>query len=216
MYTGGTTGVPKGAEITHGNISSNLQQLKPLYEVVKRRRGEQQLVMMGVLPWYHIYGQVTVMLYALRMLKETPTTVYTVATVQEEVGLRGAQIAAEKVSPHYAIALDTTIAADVPGVPERQHIVKVGKGPAIKVIDGGRGGLFIAHPPLRNHIIKVAEELGIPFQLEVLYGGTTDAMKKAKVATALEYSGYKTATAISRRYMERGRYGFIASTVQLA
>jgi len=65
MYTGGTTGVPKGAEITHGNISSNLQQLKPLYEVVKKRRGIQQLVMMGVLPWYHIYGQVTVMHYGI-------------------------------------------------------------------------------------------------------------------------------------------------------
>jgi len=140
---------------------------------------------------------VAVMLYALRMLKETPTTVYAVATVQEEVGLRGAQIAAEKVSPHYAIALDTTIAADVPGVPERQHLVKVGKGPAIKVIDGGRGGLFIAHPPLRNHIIRVAEELGIPFQLEVLYGGTTDAM-----AIAFRREGVPTAAiSVPTRYV---------------
>ncbi|MGC9051647.1 long-chain-fatty-acid--CoA ligase [Pyrobaculum sp.] len=65
MYTGGTTGLPKGAEITHGNISSNLQQLKPLYEAVKRRRGLDSLVMMGLLPWYHIYGQVTVMHYGI-------------------------------------------------------------------------------------------------------------------------------------------------------
>ncbi|MEM1616231.1 M42 family metallopeptidase [Pyrobaculum sp.] len=119
---------------------------------------------------------VAVMLYALRLLKETPATVYAVATVQEEVSLRGAQIAAERVNPHYAIALDTTIAADVPGVSERQHVTKVGKGPAIKVLDGGRGGLFIAHPKLRSHIVKIAEEVGIPYQLEVLYGGTTDAM----------------------------------------
>ncbi|MEM1598526.1 long-chain fatty acid--CoA ligase [Pyrobaculum sp.] len=66
MYTGGTTGTPKGAQITHGNISSNLQQLKPLYDVVRRRRGlEGELVMMGLLPWYHIYGQVTVMHYGI-------------------------------------------------------------------------------------------------------------------------------------------------------
>jgi long-chain acyl-CoA synthetase len=41
MYTGGTTGLPKGAEITHANISSNLQQLKPLYDAVRRKRGSQ-------------------------------------------------------------------------------------------------------------------------------------------------------------------------------
>ncbi|MFN3804497.1 MAG: long-chain-fatty-acid--CoA ligase [Pyrobaculum sp.] len=65
MYTGGTTGVPKGAVITHGNISANLQQLKPLYDLVKRRRGIDRFVMMGLLPWYHIYGQVAVMHYGI-------------------------------------------------------------------------------------------------------------------------------------------------------
>ena len=71
---------------------------------------------------------VAVMLYALRQLKEVPVTLYAVATVQEEVGLRGAQIAAERINPHYAVALDTTIAADVPGVEERQHVTKMGRG----------------------------------------------------------------------------------------
>ncbi|ABP50050.1 MAG: M42 family metallopeptidase [Pyrobaculum sp.] len=119
---------------------------------------------------------VAVMLYALRMLEKLPVTLYAVATVQEEVGLRGASVAAERINPHYALALDTTIAADVPGVGERLHVTKLGKGPAIKVLDGGRGGLFIAHPGLRDHIVKLARELGIPYQMEVLYGGTTDAM----------------------------------------
>jgi endoglucanase len=119
---------------------------------------------------------VAVTLYALRQPKEVPVTLYAVATVQEEVGLRGAQIAAERINPHYAVALDTTIAADIPGVEERQHVTKVGRGVAIKVLDGGRGGLFIAHPALRDHIVDIAREFGIPYQLEVLYGGTTDAM----------------------------------------
>lgn len=65
MYTGGTTGLPKGAAITHGNISSNLQQLKPLYELVKKKKGIGRLVMVGLLPWYHIYGQVAVMHYGI-------------------------------------------------------------------------------------------------------------------------------------------------------
>ncbi|MEM4510764.1 MAG: long-chain fatty acid--CoA ligase [Pyrobaculum sp.] len=65
MYTGGTTGLPKGAAITHGNISANLQQLRPLYDVVKKKRGIERLVMVGLLPWYHIYGQVAVMHYGI-------------------------------------------------------------------------------------------------------------------------------------------------------
>ena len=68
MYTGGTTGVPKGAEITHANISANLQQLKPFYDIARKAKGmppDRPMVIVGVLPWYHIYGQITVMHYAI-------------------------------------------------------------------------------------------------------------------------------------------------------
>ncbi len=116
------------------------------------------------------------MLWAARQLRDSEVTVYFVATVQEEVGLRGAQIAADRVYPDFAIALDTTIAADVPGVNEREFVTRIGKGPAIKVMDGGRGNVFIAHPALTNFLVSVAEELKIPYQLEVLIGGTTDAL----------------------------------------
>ncbi|ADN49512.1 M42 family metallopeptidase [Vulcanisaeta distributa] len=119
---------------------------------------------------------VAVMLWAARQLRGSEVTVYFVATVQEEVGLRGAQIAADRVYPDFAIALDTTIAADVPGVNEREFVTRVGKGPAIKVMDGGRGNVFIAHPALTNFLVSVAEDLKIPYQLEVLIGGTTDAL----------------------------------------
>ena len=119
---------------------------------------------------------VAVMLWSARQLRECEVTTYFVATVQEEVGLRGAQVAADRIYPDFAIALDTTIAADVPGVNEREFVTRVGKGPAIKVMDGGRGSVFIAHPTLTNFLISVAEELKIPYQLEVLIGGTTDAL----------------------------------------
>jgi len=117
-----------------------------------------------------------VMLWSLRQLRESEATVYAVATVQEEVGLRGAQVAAERIYPDFAIALDTTIAADVPGVPERESVTKLGAGPAIKIMDGGRGGLFIAHPALTSYLIDIAKANNIPYQLEVLIGGTTDAL----------------------------------------
>jgi len=51
-----------------------------------------------------------------------------VATVQEEVGLRGAQVAADALNPDLAIALDTTIVADVPGVPDRESVTRLGRG----------------------------------------------------------------------------------------
>lgn len=66
MYTGGTTRVPKGARILHGNIVANIQQIKPLYEVIRKKRGlEGPMVFIGILPWYHIYGLVTVMIYSI-------------------------------------------------------------------------------------------------------------------------------------------------------
>lgn len=117
-----------------------------------------------------------VMLWALREFRRSEVTVYFTATVQEEVGLRGAQVAADRIYPDFAIALDTTIASDVPGVGEREYVTRLGKGPAIKVMDGGRGGLFIAHPTLTKYLVRIAEENKIPHQLEVLIGGTTDAL----------------------------------------
>ncbi|MFB6469890.1 MAG: M42 family metallopeptidase [Vulcanisaeta sp. AZ3] len=117
-----------------------------------------------------------VMLWSARQLRESEVTTYFVATVQEEVGLRGAQVAADRIYPDFAIALDTTIAADVPGVGEREYVTRISRGPAIKVMDGGRSGLFIAYPKLTNFLVSVAEDLKIPYQLEVLVGGTTDAL----------------------------------------
>jgi long-chain acyl-CoA synthetase len=57
MYTGGTTGVPKGAELTHYNIVSNVYQIDAWYK--RGTRGKD--VFVGALPWFHIYGQTTVM-----------------------------------------------------------------------------------------------------------------------------------------------------------
>jgi len=111
----------------------------------------------------------------LKILKDNKVDVYFVFTVQEEVGLKGARTAAFAINPDIGIAIDVTTATDVPGTPEHAQIVKLGKGPAIKIMDGRAGSGLIAHPAIRDLLISVAEEEAIPYQLEILPGGTTDA-----------------------------------------
>ena len=118
---------------------------------------------------------VAVMLWAFRDIDPEEQTVYAVATVQEEVGLKGARIAAYQLRPDAAIALDVTTANDVPGVDTPDKVVEVGKGPAIKVADGRGASGLIAHPKVFRLLVETAREENIPYQLELLPGGTTDA-----------------------------------------
>ncbi|MDD3984856.1 MAG: M42 family metallopeptidase [Methanobacterium sp.] len=105
---------------------------------------------------------------------EGTATIYGVGTVQEEVGLKGAKTAAYKLNPDMALALDVTISGDHPGIKEEEAPSKIGKGPAIILADAsGRG--IITHPEIKELLISVADEEGIPYQLEVSDGGTTDA-----------------------------------------
>jgi putative aminopeptidase FrvX len=105
----------------------------------------------------------------LRRLSDTPHEVYFVFSVQEEVGLRGATAAAYGVDPDVGIAVDITMTGDTPRGMKME--VALGKGPAIKV----RDGRMLSDPRLIRHMVETAEKAGIPYQLEVLEGGTTDA-----------------------------------------
>lgn len=123
-----------------------------------------------------------------------------VFTVQEEVGLRGATMSANAVRPDIGIAIDTTIAGDHPELSEQEAPVKLGKGPTIVVADGRRdslGGGMISNPRIREWLIGLAETNGIPYQLEVLEGGTTDA-----AAIQMSQSGIPSACiSIPSRYV---------------
>jgi endoglucanase len=108
--------------------------------------------------------------------KRVEANVYGVADVQEEVGCRGAQVAAYRLAPDMAIAVDITVAGDLPGVPEKEVVTRVGLGPAIKVMDEAGGYLgLISHPKVRELLVSTAEEEKIPYQMEVLPQGSTDA-----------------------------------------
>ncbi|MBE2197871.1 MAG: M42 family metallopeptidase [Anaerolinea sp.] len=105
----------------------------------------------------------------LKRLQNIPHDVYFVFSVQEEVGTRGAQAAANGLDPDVGIALDVTITGDVPECAPMS--VSLGKGAAIKVKDSG----MIAHAGLVRLMRQRAEAANIPFQMEVLDGGSTDA-----------------------------------------
>ena len=106
---------------------------------------------------------------SLRRLENSPHDCYFVFSVQEEVGTRGAQAAAQRLSPDIGIALDVTMTGDTPK--SATMPVSLGKGAAIKVKDSG----MISHPGLVRLMRQRAEENEIAYQLEVLDGGTTDA-----------------------------------------
>jgi endoglucanase len=99
-----------------------------------------------------------------------PNTIYGVATVQEEVGLRGAQTIAHVVDPDVAIILEVDIAGDVPGIKPQDAQAKMGKGPSLLTFDAG----MIPNQPLKDWVIEVARQSQIPLQLSQMKGGRTD------------------------------------------
>ncbi len=113
------------------------------------------------------------MVEAMKQLGKTECTICAVGTVQEEVGLRGAAAAAFGVDPDIALALDVTIAGDVPGVREYDTTVKMGKGPALTISDSG----LITHPKILRWLIETAQEKKIAYQIESGLLGSTDAAR---------------------------------------
>lgn len=109
----------------------------------------------------------------MKRLEKTECTVYAVGTVQEEVGCRGAMTSAYGIYPDVGIALDVTIAGDMPGVKEAEAPMKLGKGPALSVADYG----LITHPKVLRLLVDAAEENKIPYQLEAGLPGGTDASR---------------------------------------
>lgn len=112
---------------------------------------------------------VAILVETLRQLPRTPQRLFFVFSVQEEVGLRGATTAAYGLTPDIGIAVDVTRSGDTPRGIKME--VSLGKGPAIKVRDSG----MIADRGVVDWMVRTAERAKLPYQLEVLEAGTTDA-----------------------------------------
>jgi putative aminopeptidase FrvX len=108
----------------------------------------------------------------IEVLKERyPFDLYPVFTVQEEVGLRGARVAAYAIEPDVAFALEGTICDDTPKKKDVSPTTKLGAGPAITIMDRS----FIADRGLVKLLVETAEELDIPYQFKQPGLGGTDA-----------------------------------------
>jgi putative aminopeptidase FrvX len=123
-------------------------------------------------------ASVFVMIEALRAMQHHEVNILAVATVQEEVGLRGATTAAYHVQPDVSVALDTTLAVDIPGGNEQDSVTRLGNGTAIKLFDSSQ----ISNPRLVRHFRDLAEKHNIKYQLEILPRGGTDggAMQRTR------------------------------------
>jgi endoglucanase len=104
----------------------------------------------------------------IKQIKETPHELVFVFSTQEEVGMRGVTGSAYSVDPDIALSVDVTSTGDVP---TGKMEVSLGKGPAVKVKDQG----MISDPRIVDWMVKTAEAAGLPYQLEILAFGTTDA-----------------------------------------
>jgi len=100
-----------------------------------------------------------------------PFDLWAAFTVQEELGLRGARVAAFRIEPDVAFALEGTVCDELPREKERSPVTELGKGPAITIRDRS----VVCDPRLIKHLVEVAEAEGIPYQFKQPGVGGTDA-----------------------------------------
>jgi endoglucanase len=153
-----------------GMSKEEVEKIVSIGDAVTRERG---LIEMGdCVNCKSIDNRVSVfvLIEALKTLKNHPYDVYAVFTVQEEVGLRGANVASHKINPDFGIALDTTIAFDLPGAQAHEKVTSLGAGTAIKVLDA----MTICDYRMVEFMKQTADRNSIKWQAEILTAGGTD------------------------------------------
>lgn len=143
---------------------------------------ERQLIQMGQrVNCKSIDNRVSVfiLIETFRQMKAPAEDVYAVFTVQEEVGIRGAMVAAHGIDPDFGLGLDTTIAFDTPGARPEEMVTELGKGVAIKIMDASA----ICDPRMVRFLRKVADNEGITWQHELLTAGGTDTAGIQRMST---------------------------------
>jgi len=126
-----------------------------------------------------------VIIEALRKTPNPGCNLIVTFTVQEEVGLRGARVITPVYEPDFAVALEGTVAMDIPGVSESKSFANIGKGPEIRLSDR----FLVAHRPFSFFIKELAEKNEIPCQVTVKKAGSTNA-------TAMQVTGKGTRAAV--------------------
>ncbi|MDB5282675.1 MAG: aminopeptidase [Bacteroidota bacterium] len=126
--------------------------------------------------------------------KKIPYDFYAVFTVQEEVGIRGAQVAAHHVDPTFSFCIDTTIAFDTPGAKPEECVTKLGEGVAIKIMDSSA----ICDYRMVKYMKEQADKNKIKWQHELLPAGGTDTAGMQRMA---QYGTIAGAVSIPTRHI---------------
>ena len=151
------------------------------------------------------------MLEAAKRIDDPDVTIHFAATVQEEVGIRGAQTLGFDLDPDLAIALDVTVANDVPGFEPGDHVTELGEGTAIKLKDSS----VITNPKVHGRMEEVAEGEEVDYQLEVLPAGGTDTAGFQRARGAIPVGAISVPTRYLHTVTESAHVDDIASTVDL-
>jgi endoglucanase len=175
LLTTAERGKPLGIKDYFIDTGMSQEEVESLIKVGDSITRERELIEMGnCVNSKSLDNRLAVyMLYeTLRELKDTPVPydVYGVFTVQEEVGIRGASVAAQRINPDFGFGIDVTIAFDVPGSQAHERITSLGKGCAIKIMDSST----ICDYRMVNFMKETADNHDIKWQPEVLTGGGTD------------------------------------------
>ena len=141
---------------------------------------------------------VFILLETLRNLKgkQLPYDTYATFTVQEEIGIRGATAAASGINPDFAINLDVTLAYDLPGASCYEKVTELGKGTAIKILDG----MTICDYRMVKYMKEVAKKHNIDHQMEILPAGGTDTAGMQRHANGGSIAG---GISIPTRYLHQ-------------
>jgi endoglucanase len=126
-----------------------------------------------------------VMLEALKRKPKLGCDLYLTATVQEEVGLRGARVIVPVYEPDFVVALEGTVAMDLPGVSEYKMLANTLKGPEIRLSDR----FLVANRPFSYFLMETAKKKKIPYQVTVKKAGSTNA-------TAMQVTGKGSRAAV--------------------
>ncbi len=126
----------------------------------------------------------------LKLLQqELPMDCTFVFTVQEEVGTRGAFGAAFSITPEIALVLETTTAADLPGIKGQKRVCAPGKGPVISLVDGGT----IYDKELFRLLCDTADQAGIPWQVKHYIAGGNDSRAVQRTKSGVRVAGLSAA-----------------------
>lgn len=181
------------------DLGMSADEVKELVQIGDPITREREFIEMGAcVNCKSIDNRVSVfiLLETLKKLKKVPYDVYGVFSVQEEVGLRGAQVAAQQIDPDFGLGLDTTIAYDLPGAAAHERVTALGKGAAIKIMDAST----LSDYRMVSYLKEQAQKNNISWQPEILTAGGTDTASIQRMGTHGAISG---AISVPTRYLHQ-------------